>query len=235
MIVHLADLRARPVPWPEGSPSWPKCSASTRRPWATAVTWPTTGTRRSSSTRSGTSTGSPPGRQAGRAHHPRRRDPHPQRLRHRRPGAVPRSRRELPGQRRPTRSASAGPRSRRRRLRSARHPRLRVLATPGHTFTHLSYVLEAGGEVTGVFTGGSLLFGSTGRPDLLGPAHTGLARAQHAVGAAAGPRAARLGARSSRPTGSAASARRPRPRPSRPRSGRRSGSTPSLTLARDAT
>ena len=26
--------------------------------------------------------------------------------------------------------------------------RLRVLATPGHTFTHLSYVLEAGGEVT---------------------------------------------------------------------------------------
>jgi hydroxyacylglutathione hydrolase len=59
--------------------------------------------------------------------------------------------------------------------------RLRVLATPGHTFTHLSYVLEAGGKVAGVFTGGSLLYGSTGRPDLLGPANTGtLARAQYA-------------------------------------------------------
>jgi glyoxylase-like metal-dependent hydrolase (beta-lactamase superfamily II)/rhodanese-related sulfurtransferase len=59
--------------------------------------------------------------------------------------------------------------------------RLRVLATPGHTFTHLSYVLEADGEVAGVFTGGSLLFGTTGRPDLLGPASTpALARAQHA-------------------------------------------------------
>jgi hydroxyacylglutathione hydrolase len=35
--------------------------------------------------------------------------------------------------------------------------------------------------VAGVFTGGSLLFGSTGRPDLLGPANTGtLARAQYA-------------------------------------------------------
>jgi hydroxyacylglutathione hydrolase len=59
--------------------------------------------------------------------------------------------------------------------------RLRVLATPGHTFSHLSYALEADGQVTGVFTGGSLLFGSTGRPDLLGPDSTpALARAQHA-------------------------------------------------------
>jgi hydroxyacylglutathione hydrolase len=59
--------------------------------------------------------------------------------------------------------------------------RLAVLATPGHTFTHLSYVLEAGGQVAGVFTGGSLLYGTTGRPDLLGPEHTGtLARAQYA-------------------------------------------------------
>jgi glyoxylase-like metal-dependent hydrolase (beta-lactamase superfamily II)/rhodanese-related sulfurtransferase len=58
---------------------------------------------------------------------------------------------------------------------------LRVLATPGHTFTHLSYVLESGGQVAGVFTGGSLLYGTTGRPDLLGPEHTGaLARAQYA-------------------------------------------------------
>jgi len=59
--------------------------------------------------------------------------------------------------------------------------RLRVLATPGHTFSHLSYVLEADGRVAGVFTGGSLLYGSTGRPDLLGPANTRtLARAQYA-------------------------------------------------------
>jgi glyoxylase-like metal-dependent hydrolase (beta-lactamase superfamily II)/rhodanese-related sulfurtransferase len=59
--------------------------------------------------------------------------------------------------------------------------RLRVLATPGHTFTHLSYVLEAGGEVAGVFTGGSLLYRSAGRPDLLGPDSTAaLAHAQYA-------------------------------------------------------
>jgi glyoxylase-like metal-dependent hydrolase (beta-lactamase superfamily II) len=62
------------------------------------------------------------------------------------------------------------------------HLRLRVLHTPGHTFTHLSYVLEDDGRrVHGVFTGGSLLFGSTGRPDLLGAQHTEtLARHQHA-------------------------------------------------------
>jgi glyoxylase-like metal-dependent hydrolase (beta-lactamase superfamily II) len=64
-------------------------------------------------------------------------------------------------------------------------PRMRVtaVATPGHTFTHLSYVLtDAGtGERTAVFSGGSLLYGATGRPDLLGPQHTGdLVRAQHA-------------------------------------------------------
>jgi len=50
--------------------------------------------------------------------------------------------------------------------------RIRVIATPGHTFTHLSYSLESEGEQVGVFSGGSLLFGSTGRPDLLGPDHT---------------------------------------------------------------
>ncbi|MBK1787012.1 MBL fold metallo-hydrolase [Prauserella cavernicola] len=58
--------------------------------------------------------------------------------------------------------------------------RVRALATPGHTFTHLAYVLDSPGEVPAVFTGGSLLFGSTGRPDLLGPAHTGeLVHAQY--------------------------------------------------------
>jgi len=54
-----------------------------------------------------------------------------------------------------------------------------VLATPGHTFTHLSYALQTAGRTHAVFTGGSLLYGSTGRPDLLGKAHAGeLARAQ---------------------------------------------------------
>ncbi|HZD38035.1 MAG TPA: MBL fold metallo-hydrolase, partial [Actinomycetes bacterium] len=58
--------------------------------------------------------------------------------------------------------------------------RVRVLATPGHTFTHLAYVLEAQGVPSGLFTGGSLLYGSSGRPDLLGPEHTdALARAQY--------------------------------------------------------
>ncbi|MEU7141671.1 MBL fold metallo-hydrolase [Nocardia sp. NPDC046473] len=59
--------------------------------------------------------------------------------------------------------------------------RVRALATPGHTFTHLSFVLEAPDRPAAVFTGGSLLYGSTGRPDLLGPVHTGeLVRAQYA-------------------------------------------------------
>ncbi len=59
--------------------------------------------------------------------------------------------------------------------------RVTVMATPGHTFSHLSYVLESAGTVAGVFTGGSLLYGSTGRTDLLGPASTDtLTRAQYA-------------------------------------------------------
>ena len=65
--------------------------------------------------------------------------------------------------------------------------RVRVVATPGHTFTHLSYVLE--GEDPAVFSGGSLLFGSTGRPDLLGPEHTHTLA--HHQFASARPRAAR--------------------------------------------
>ncbi len=57
---------------------------------------------------------------------------------------------------------------------------LRVIGTPGHTFHHLAYALEHAGEVVGVFTGGSLLNGSTGRTDLLGGEHADtLARAQH--------------------------------------------------------
>lgn len=59
--------------------------------------------------------------------------------------------------------------------------RLRAVATPGHTFHHLSYVLEGGAGPVGVFTGGSLLYGTTGRTDLLGAGHSEeLARHQHA-------------------------------------------------------
>ncbi|HEX7106015.1 MAG TPA: rhodanese-like domain-containing protein [Acidothermaceae bacterium] len=57
---------------------------------------------------------------------------------------------------------------------------LTVLATPGHTFNHLAYALTSDDVCVGVFTGGSLLYGSTGRPDLLGEAHADeLARAQY--------------------------------------------------------
>jgi hydroxyacylglutathione hydrolase len=58
---------------------------------------------------------------------------------------------------------------------------IKALHTPGHTFTHLSYILvDEKGKSTGIFTGGSLLHGSTGRPDLLGQDHaTKLAQLQH--------------------------------------------------------
>ena len=58
---------------------------------------------------------------------------------------------------------------------------LRVLHTPGHTPNHMSFALTRGGADVALFTGGSLLFGSVGRPDLLGPDLTEpLARAQWA-------------------------------------------------------
>jgi glyoxylase-like metal-dependent hydrolase (beta-lactamase superfamily II)/rhodanese-related sulfurtransferase len=58
---------------------------------------------------------------------------------------------------------------------------LRAVATPGHTPHHTSYVLEEDGRAVAAFTGGSLLIGSVGRPDLVEPRLTAdLARAQHA-------------------------------------------------------
>ncbi|MFI2200241.1 rhodanese-like domain-containing protein [Streptomyces sp. NPDC020192] len=58
---------------------------------------------------------------------------------------------------------------------------LRALATPGHTPHHTSYALEREGSAVAVFTGGSLLIGTVGRPDLVEPRLTeDLARAQHA-------------------------------------------------------
>ncbi len=58
---------------------------------------------------------------------------------------------------------------------------LRVIHTPGHTQHHVSYELRDGsGDTVGVFSGGSLLFGSTGRTDLVDDADTeALTRAQY--------------------------------------------------------
>ncbi|MEV0261745.1 MBL fold metallo-hydrolase [Streptomyces sp. NPDC050617] len=58
---------------------------------------------------------------------------------------------------------------------------LRAVATPGHTPHHTSYVLEDGGRAVAAFTGGSLLIGTVGRPDLVEPRLTErLAREQYA-------------------------------------------------------
>jgi glyoxylase-like metal-dependent hydrolase (beta-lactamase superfamily II)/rhodanese-related sulfurtransferase len=57
---------------------------------------------------------------------------------------------------------------------------VRVVHTPGHTFHHLSYVVTGDGGAPAVFTGGSLLYGSVGRTDLLGAEHAEeLTREQH--------------------------------------------------------
>lgn len=58
---------------------------------------------------------------------------------------------------------------------------LEVLHTPGHTHHHVSYVLrDETGAVRGVFTGGSMLYGTTGRTDLISPDDTEkLSRAQY--------------------------------------------------------
>ncbi len=61
--------------------------------------------------------------------------------------------------------------------------RVAVVATPGHTDTHLSYVITDAAHPDAppaVFTGGSLLYGSVGRTDLVDPARTvELTRAQY--------------------------------------------------------
>jgi len=62
-----------------------------------------------------------------------------------------------------------------------------VVATPGHTHTHLSYVVTHGDEQA-VFSGGSLLFGSVGRTDLVAPEDTGALTHGHSTRPCAGSR-----------------------------------------------
>ncbi|MFI7245936.1 MBL fold metallo-hydrolase [Streptomyces qinglanensis] len=58
---------------------------------------------------------------------------------------------------------------------------LAAVATPGHTPHHTAYVLGEAGRPVAAFTGGSLLIGTVGRPDLVEPRLTAqLAHAQHA-------------------------------------------------------
>lgn len=61
---------------------------------------------------------------------------------------------------------------------------VRAIATPGHTHHHLSYLVSDGGcadlSAQAVFSGGSLLYGSVGRTDLVTPQDTeSLTRAQY--------------------------------------------------------
>lgn len=60
---------------------------------------------------------------------------------------------------------------------------VRAAHTPGHTPTHLSYILLESGKEVAVFTGGSMLFGTVGRTDLISDEATEeLTRAQfHSV------------------------------------------------------
>ena len=57
---------------------------------------------------------------------------------------------------------------------------VKAVATPGHTHTHLSFIVDDGGQQA-VFSGGSLLYGSVGRTDLVGAEDTlGLTHDQYA-------------------------------------------------------
>lgn len=57
---------------------------------------------------------------------------------------------------------------------------IRPIHTPGHTPEHTSYLVLVDGKEVALFSGGSLLVGSAGRPDLLGPERAdSLARLQY--------------------------------------------------------
>jgi hydroxyacylglutathione hydrolase len=63
---------------------------------------------------------------------------------------------------------------------SAEAMMVRAIHTPGHTRNHFSYAVGEGGGWEALFSGGSMLLGTTGRTDLLGPELTeDLTRAQY--------------------------------------------------------
>lgn len=58
--------------------------------------------------------------------------------------------------------------------------RVTALHSPGHTHSHTSYLVEHQDQTPALFSGGSLLYGAVGRPDLISPQATpGLARDQY--------------------------------------------------------
>jgi hydroxyacylglutathione hydrolase len=106
--------------------------------------------------------------------------------------------------------------------------RLRVLATPGHTPEHVSYLLlDEAGEPLTLFSGGALMVGTAARPDLLGPADSWqLARA---LGRSLRERLiCPTRCAYSRPTAEAPSAPRAPAMSGKPRSGRSGRTTRSL-------
>jgi hydroxyacylglutathione hydrolase len=128
----------------------------------------------------------------------------------------------LPRQRRRPRRLRAAPRSVTATCSRPATLRIRVLHTPGHTFTHLSYALEVGDDpsrrlhrrvacCTAPPAAPTCSARTTPRRS---PACSGLRPP------ARRPSCPTRDARSSRPTASARSARRPRPRPTPPRSAR---------------
>lgn len=58
--------------------------------------------------------------------------------------------------------------------------KITALKSPGHTFHHLSYLIEEPDSAPALFSGGSLLYGAVGRPDLVSAESTApLANAQY--------------------------------------------------------
>ena len=70
--------------------------------------------------------------------------------------------------------------------------RLRALATPGHTPDHLAYLVDEDGHPVAVFTGGSLMVGTVGRPDLVGDGDPASTQALAAFGVPMSPERVRL-------------------------------------------
>ena len=139
-------------------------------------------------------------------------------------------------ERRPTRSVRPSPVARRRRDRRRRGMRVRVIATPGHTFTTCRYVLD---DATARVAGGVHRRVAAVRGDrAAGPArpgaHPDAGRAPSTGRPSDWPPNCPTTRRSIPPTGSAASARPPRPtRATASTIGQEKQVNPALTLAEE--